>query len=65
MLHHYTEFMERDLIADADEHVAQLIADYRALLDNTYTDPTEARVGVLADARIPPLLDINKIFPAF
>lgn len=65
MLHHYTEFMERDSIANADQNVAQLIADYQALLNNTYSDSTRAQTSVLVDARVPPLVDAKKLFPAF
>ncbi len=38
MLHHYTEFMESELIQQADQTVEQLINDYRAVENNTYTN---------------------------
>jgi hypothetical protein len=66
MLHHYTEFMERDLIANAEQNVAQLISDYHALLNNSYSDSARSHTSVLAAAaRVPPLVDVKKLFPAF
>jgi hypothetical protein len=37
MLHHYTEFMDNELIASADRHVSELITDYENIENETFT----------------------------
>lgn len=37
MLHHYTEYMESELIAVADQNVSQLIADYEHIENGTFS----------------------------
>lgn len=41
-LHHYTEFMDVDLLASASRRVSQLAADYRAL-EGSWERPAEPR----------------------
>lgn len=37
MLHHYTEYMEQELIATADMNVSRLITDYEQIENGTFT----------------------------
>ena len=43
MLHHYTEFMEQDLIANADETVATLIHEYQSIQNHSYIKSTQEK----------------------
>lgn len=67
MLHHYTEFMEADLIARADENVARLIQDYEELENNTYVESNRRESVQNTSAKcLPTQEDIRKkLFPAF
>ncbi len=45
MLHHYTQFIEQEYIADADAKIAQLLLDYESLNTNQYVYRPSSSAG--------------------